>query len=106
MANRLNRLPDFDVEENERLSFAEADLIIEAHDEGRNKHYIAAEISYTANRDDVYRAVRNAGFLRLLTSSKCYAVVVGCERTADVVNSVDRESVSWHAINNRAMAPA
>ena len=106
LANRLNRLPDFDVEENERLSFAAADLIIEAHDEGRTKHYIAAEISYTVNRDDVRRATRNAGFLRLLTMSKCYAVVIGCDKTLDVDKAIANAEVSWHLINNRAMAPA
>jgi hypothetical protein len=44
-----NRLADYGVKENERISFAAADLIIEAHGAGRSKHYIAAEISYTAN---------------------------------------------------------
>lgn len=106
LANRLNRLPDFDVEENDRLSFAAADLIIEAHDQGRIKHYIAAEISYTVNRDDVRRAVRNTGYLRLLTGSQCHAVVIGCEKTPDVDNAIATGSIAWHLISNRAMAPA
>lgn len=105
LANRLARLPDFDVEENERLSFAVADMIIEAHDKDRMKHYIAAEISYTANRDDVRRAVRNAGYLRMVTNSSCHAVVIGCEKTADVDDAIQRGSVRWHLISNRAMAP-
>lgn len=106
LANRLGRLPNFDVEENDRLSFAAADLIIEAHGEGRTKHYIAAEISYTVNRDDVRRAVRNVQYLRLLTGSPCHAVVIGCEKTADVDNAIAGGSISWHLINNRAMAPS
>ena len=105
LADRLGGLLDFDMEENERLSFAAADLIIEAHGEGRTKHYIAAEISYTANRDDVRRAVRNAMYLRLLTESDCHAVVVGCEKTPDVDAAVADGSIIWHLISNRAMAP-
>ena len=105
LANRLGRLPDFDVEENDRLSFAAADMIIEAHDKDRIKHYIAAEISYTANRDDVRRVVRNAGYLRMVTSSTCHAVVIGCEKTADVDDAIADRSISWHIISNRAMAP-
>ena len=106
LANRLGRLPNFDVEEGDRLSFAAADLIIEAHGEGRTKHYIAAEISYTVNRDDVHRAVRNTGYLRLLTDNACHAVVIGCEKTADVDNAISNDAISWHHISNRAMAPA
>lgn len=105
LANRLSRLPNYDVEETERLSFAAVDLIIEAHGEGRIKHYIAAEISYTVNRDDVRRAVRNAVYLRLLTGSACHAVVIGCEKTSDVDNAIASGSISWHLISNRAMAP-
>lgn len=106
LANRLGMQPDSGVEENDRLSFAAADLVIEAHDEGRTKHYIAAEISYTVNRDDVRRATRNAGYLRLLTMSKCYAVAVGCEKTPDVDYAIADGSISWYPISNRAMAPA
>ena len=101
-----SRLSDFDVEENDRLSFAAADLIIEAHGEGRAKHYIAAEISYTVNRDDVRRTVRNVEYLRLLTGNPCHAVVIGCEKTDDVDSAIAGGSISWHFINNRAMSPA
>ena len=105
LANRLGRLPDLDVEENDRLSFAAADLIIEAHDGDRIKHYIVAEISYTANRDDVRRALRNAMYLRMVTGSACYPVVIGCEKTADVDDAIAGGSINWHLIGNRAMAP-
>ncbi len=101
-----NRLAECGVGESDRLSFAAADLIVEAHGEGRTKHYIAAEISYTANLDDVRRAVRNAGYLRLLNGSDSHAAVIGCERTSDVENAVASGSIIWHYISNRAMSPA
>ena len=101
-----NRLADYGVKENERISFAAADLIIEAHGAGRSKHYIAAEISYTANLDDVRRVIRNAGHLRLLTGSDSHAAIMGCEKTPDVDEVLANGSIIWHLISNRAMAPA
>ena len=100
------RLAEHNIDENDRQSFAAADLIIEAHGDGRTKHYIAVEISYTANQDDVRRAVRNARYLQLLTGNDTHAAVVGCERTADVDNAVATGAVNWHYISNRAMSPA
>ena len=101
-----NRLADYGVKENERISFAAADLIIEAHGAGRSKHYIAAEISYTANLDDVRLVIRNAGHLRLLTGSDSHAAIMGCEKTPDVDEVLANGSIIWHLISNRAMAPA
>ncbi len=100
------RLAEHNIDENDRQSFAAADLIIEAHGDGRTKHYIAVEISYTANQDDVRRAVRNARYLQLLTGNDTHAAVVGCERTADVDTAVATGAVNWHYISNRAMSPA
>ena len=84
-----NRLADYGVKENERISFAAADLIIEAH-----------------GLDDVRRVIRNAGHLRLLTGSDSHAAIMGCEKTPDVDEVLANGSIIWHLISNRAMAPA
>ena len=51
-------------------SFRNADLVIEATD-GTDTRYIAMEISFTADRKDCDRAIRNAGLVHRETGAGC-----------------------------------
>ncbi len=53
-------------------SFRNADLVIEATD-GTDTRYIAMEISFTADRRDCYRAIRNAGLITRFTGKPVQA---------------------------------
>ena len=90
----------------ERISFEEADLIIEALDmsTGGNICYIAVEASYTCNREDVDRARRNAKLLTACTGQNAYAVVTGIrlnDNVKDEVNGDGEDAVVWHQFEER-----
>jgi hypothetical protein len=58
-------------------SFKNADLIIEAQSNDRAPHFIAVEISYTADGRDTERAIRNAEYITKFTGTPTYAAVAG-----------------------------
>ena len=66
-------------------SFRNADLVIEATD-GADTRYIAMEISFTADRRDCDRAIRNAGLITRFTGKPAQAA------TASVRNAGERWS--------------
>ena len=58
-------------------SFRYGDLIIEATDINGSTCYIAVEVSYTVDKRDTSRSVRNAEFLTLFTDRPAFAGVAG-----------------------------
>ena len=105
IAELANGLRGLDVNPGICEEFANADIIIEAHDANRGKHYIAAQVSYTADRGDAERAQRNADLLRQLTEDQCHAVVMGCVKGPGVAEAETLGKVVWYHVSNRAMAP-
>ena len=84
---------------NELESFENADVIIEAaHRETGETHYIAVEASYTANRRDTDRAIRNAGFISRFTGQPAHAVVAAQRVRADVELLIESGEVRWAQI--------
>ena len=92
-----------DIPRNELRSFRRADLIIEASD-GRDTHYIAVEISYTADRRDTDRAQRNARFLADFTGGRTHAVIASVRNDEYVSQQVDSGGVYWHPLDDRGPA--
>ena len=79
-----------DLPRNHRYSFIEADAVIEATDDAGQTHYVATEASFTADKRDTNRAVRNAGYLTQFTGKPAHAVVAALRidnRIADVITS-------------------
>lgn len=84
---------------NELESFENADVIIEAeHRETGETHYIAVEASYTANRRDTDRAIRNAGFISRFTGQPAHPVIAAQRVRPDVEPLIESGRVRWAQI--------
>lgn len=82
-------------------SFRDADLVIVADDGGKTK-YLAVEVSYTADRRDTGRAIRNARILTEQTGRPSVAVIASTRNTREVQDEIDSGQVYWHQLTDRA----
>ena len=85
-------------------SFRNADLVIEATD-GADTRYIAMEISFTADRRDCDRAIRNAGLITRFTSKPTQAAVASVRNDRDAAEAVESRAVYWHPLEDRTPSP-
>ena len=92
--------------EDELKSFRNADLVMEVTDRSGKMHYIAVEVSYTVNRYDAERAIRNAGFLKDLTEREAHAAVAGIDIMPDAEQLVRASNVYWYEIPPREIRPS
>ena len=86
-------------------SFRLADLVIEAADEDGATHYIAMEISYTADERDTYRALRNADYLTRFTGQPAHAAVASIRNDREIQELVDSGQVYWYELEDTAPRP-
>ena len=93
------------VPQDARMSFVEADLLVQAKDSDGEDHYIAAEVSYTVGSADVDRAIRNAEFLSRLTDKEAHAIVAGSEINGTAAMIVEREGIAWYQLRRRDTRP-
>ena len=70
-------------------SFRYGDLIIEATDINGSTCYLAVEVSYTVDKRDTSRSVRNAEFLTLFTSRPAFAGVAGVRFDDEIASGSD-----------------
>ena len=89
---------------SELRSFREADVVIEA-ELGGETHYIAVEASYTADRRDTDRALRNAAFLTQFTGVPAHAAVVSVRNDRDLDPLIIPGNVYWHPIPDSYLEP-
>ena len=85
-------------------SFRNADLVIEATD-GTDTRYIAMEVSFTADRRDCDRAIRNAGLITRFTGKPAQATVASVRNDRDAAKAVDSGAVYWHPLEDRTPSP-
>ena len=85
-------------------SFRNADLVIEATD-GADAHYIAMEVSFTADRRDCDRATRNAGLITRFTGKPAQATIASVRNDRDATEVVDSGAVYWHPLEDRTPSP-
>ena len=90
---------------NELRSFRRADLVIEAADDDGNTHYIAMEVSYTADVRDTSRAIRNAGYLTRFTGCPAHAAVASIRNDRDIQADIDSGQVYWYELDDREPRP-
>jgi uncharacterized coiled-coil DUF342 family protein len=74
-------------------SFRYGDLIIEATDINGSTCYIAVEVSYTVDKRDTSRSVRNAEFLTLFTDRPAFAGVAGVRFDDEIASGSDGVSL-------------
>ena len=85
-------------------SFRNADLVIEATD-GTDTKYIAMEVSFTADRRDCNRAVRNAGLITRFTGKAAQAAVASVRNDREATEAVESGAVYWHPLEDRTPSP-
>ena len=83
-----------EVTSGDRISFARADLIIEADLAGETV-YLAVEISYTAAERDQRRAQRNAQYLADHTGCPGFPLVAGVRHDDELRPAIDRGDIIW-----------
>ena len=84
-------------------SFRNTDLVIEATD-GHETHYIAVEISFTADRREVDRALRNANLIHRFTGKVALPAVASVRNDHDIQADLDAGTVYWHPLEDRTPA--
>ena len=85
-------------------SFRNADLVIEATD-GEDAHYIAMEISFTADRRDCDRAIRNARLITRFTEKPTQAAIASVRNDRDATEAVESGAVYSHPLEDRTPSP-
>ena len=85
-------------------SFRNADLVVEATD-GTGAHYIAMEVSFTADRRDCDRAIRNAGLITRFTGKAAQAAVASVRNDREATEAVESGAVYWHPLEDRTPSP-
>ena len=85
-------------------SFRNADLVIEATD-GTGTRYIAMEVSFTADRRDCDRAIRNAGLITRFTGKPAQAAVASVRNDREAAEAVESGAVYWHELEDRTPSP-
>ena len=80
--------------------FRNADLVIEAVDDHGETHYIAVEISYTADSRDTDRAIMFAGFLKKFTGRNAHAAIAALSIDNRIRNITQSGDVFWYRLED------
>ena len=92
-----------DIAPGDLRSFRMADMIIEATDAAGQLHYIAVEVSFTADRRDIDRPIRNAGYLTRFTGKPAHAVVASVRTDRRIDDIMDSGQIHWHQLRERSV---
>ena len=86
-------------------SFIRADAVAAATDGEGRAWYVAVELSFTAQKRDVDRAVRNAEFVTRFTGVPASAAVAGIQMADEIRGDVDAGNVFWHELPAKIFQP-
>ena len=100
--NLIRNQDTADIAPGDLRSFRAADMIIEATDAAGQLHYIAVEVSFTADRRDVDRPIRNAGYLTRFTGQPAHAVVASVRTDHRIDDVIHSGQVHWHQLRERS----
>ena len=100
----LSQMAGGDLDRDTLRSFRNADLVIEAQD-GTDTKYIVMEISYTADRRELVRAIRNAGLITQFTGKTAQAAVASMRNDREAEEAVGSGAVYWHSLEDRTPVP-
>ena len=93
-ATNLSQMAETTLLRNVGRSFRNADLVIEAAD-GTDTRYIAMEVSFTADRRDCDRAIRNAGLITRFTGKPAQAAIASVRNDREAAEAVESGAVYW-----------
>lgn len=91
-----------DIAPGDLRSFRTADMVIEATDAAGRLHYIAVEVSFTADQRDVDRPIRNAGYLTRCTGKPSHAVVASVRTDRRIEDVIASGQIHWHQLRDRS----
>ncbi len=98
----LNDADTSGISRDDIVSFSVADLIMKITDSDGVDCYVAAEFSYTVDRGDTRRAIRNAEFLTRFTGLPAHAMVAGVKVTDRVKRRfIDTKRALWYELPDR-----
>ncbi len=90
-----------DIAPGDLRSFRAADMIIEATNAAGQFHYIAVEVSFTADQRDIDRPIRNAGYLTRFTGLPAHAVVASVRTDRRIDDIINSGQIHWHQLRER-----
>ena len=90
-----------EIEFGQRRSFYAADLVLAGTDAAGDTHYVAAEASFTADRRDTDRAIRNAEFLTRFTGQPSHSVVASVFNDREAQELVNAGAIHWFRLDER-----
>ena len=88
-----------------RRSFYNADLVVEAKAADNSPCYVAVEASYTADRRDSDRVIRNTQFLNLFTGCQAFGVIASVDNDRDIQPLVDSRELHWFQLQPEDLQP-
>ena len=91
------------ISRDDYLSFRKADILFKAEHPRADVCYVAVEVSFTVDKRDTTRAVRNARYLSDLTNQEAYAAVAGMYIDSEAKSVVESGAVHWYALSPRSM---
>ena len=94
-----------EIELGQRLSFYQADMVLEGTDQQGDTHYVAAEASFTADDRDSGRAARNAGFLTRMTGNVAHPMVASVSNDHAVQELVQAGTLHWLQFDQKEFDP-
>ena len=98
--DELNRMVAGSLPRDVARSFRNADLVMEVTGE-QETSYIAMEISYTADRRESDRVIRNANIITRFTGLPAQPVIASVRNDHEVAELVESGAVHWHPIEDR-----
>jgi hypothetical protein len=87
---------------SELQSFRRADLVIQTTDNSEVV-YVAVEVSFTADKRDTDRALRNAEMLTYFTGCKARAAIASVANDHYVTEQVNHGLIHWHQIDEHSV---
>lgn len=94
-----------DIDPGVRRSFYLADLVGKVIDRQGDEFFLAAEASYTADRRDTDRAIRNAEFLTRFTGMRAVPAIASRHNDHYVQQLVEAGTIRWFEFDQRDLSP-
>ena len=94
-----------DIDPGVRRSFYLADLVGKVIDQQGDEFFLAAEASYTADRRDTDRAIRNAEFLTRFTGMRAVPAIASRHNDHYVQQLVEAGTIRWFEFEQRDLSP-
>ena len=94
-----------DIDPGVRRSFYLADLVGKVIDQQGDEFFLAAEASYTADRRDTDRAIRNAEFLTRFTGMRAVPAIASRHNDRYVQQLVEAGTIRWFEFEQRDLSP-